>query len=307
MIYHLPPYTVRFPASAASVKEVDWGVCSYGIPHLWRTTQGEGVRVAVLDSGTANHFALSAVRDRRNFSADDTAEDTIGHGTHVTGIICADTGPCKGIAPKAEVHSLKVLGHDGMCKSESVCEALHYAVDLQCDIACLSLGSPVACDRLHNAIRHCSEAGVTLVCAAGNDGGRVNYPAAFAETIAVGAVDRHGDVCAFSSRGREIVCAAPGQDIQSTWLAGGYAVVSGTSMAAPFVVGTLALYIATLERKATPQEIINALQATARDAGPQGHDEEYGWGLIDPHKLVTYEAKQTPEGVTIFIPGARVL
>jgi subtilisin family serine protease len=140
-----------------------------------------------------------------------------------------------------------------------------------------------------------------VVAAAGNDGCSVNFPAAYPETVAVGAVDRHGDICPFSSRGEEIICAAPGQDVKSTWLAGGYATVSGTSMAAPFVVGVLALYQGTLGRKLTPAEVINALQATSRDAGPEGRDDEYGYGLIDPHKLIKYKAASLG-GVTVYLP-----
>lgn len=301
MSYQLPPYTVSRPLSAANLKEVDWGVHSYGIPALWKEAEGEGVRIAVIDSGAANHYALQAVVERRNFSTDGCAEDLIGHGTHVTGIICGSQAPCMGIAKKAKVHALKVLGENGHCSAQSVCEALAYATEAGCDLACLSLGSPNESPLLHEAIRNASRSGMIVVAAAGNDGGRVNYPAAFPETIAVGAVDRHGEICPFSCRGEEIVCAAPGQDIQSTWLAGGYAVVSGTSMAAPFVAGVIALYIGTLGRRPTPQEVLNAIEATSNDAGAPGRDDEYGWGLIDAHRLVKYKALQV-DGVTVYRP-----
>ena len=301
MSFHLPPYTVSRPLTAANLKEVDWGVSSYKIPALWKETEGEGVRVAVIDSGAASHYALQAVVERKNFSTDECADDLIGHGTHVTGIICGSQAPCMGIAKKSQVHALKVLGENGHCSAQSVSEALGYAAKAGCDLACLSLGSASESPLLHEAIKEASRSGMIIVAAAGNDGGRVNYPAAFEETVAVGAVDKHGEICPFSSRGEEIICAAPGQDIQSTWLAGGYAVVSGTSMAAPFVVGVLALYIGTLGRKATPQEILTALEATSSDAGEPGRDELYGWGLIDPHKLVKYRTLQV-DGVPVYRP-----
>lgn len=301
MSLHLPPYTVSFPSTAMSQEEVDWGVKLYGIPDLWRKTQGEGCRVAVIDSGAANHYALRAVKDRRNFSADESADDAIGHGTHVAGIICADAGPCKGIARQAEVHSLKVLDRNGVSSARSVCRALAYAVAIEADIVCMSLGSPMPSSELHAAIQEAAKAGLILVVAAGNDGGAVNYPAAYPETVAVGAVDRDGEVCPFSSRGKEIICAAPGQDIKSAWLAGGYAVVSGTSMAAPFVAGVLALYRGTLGRRLTPDEVLKALAETSRDVGEEGKDDEYGYGLIDPHKLINYRAASV-EGVTVYLP-----
>jgi len=240
-IVHLPPYRVDLLHVPHSAQEgVDWGVRSYGIPDLWKHTRGAGVTVAVVDSGVAPHSALTeAVVDYRNFSADSEKYDTLGHGTHVAGVIGARTGMAKGIAPEVRMLSLKVLGHSGMGSSKAVAEAVRYAVDGEADIVCMSLGSPSPNAEVHDAIRSATSAGVIVVCAAGNDGGPVNYPAAFTETIAVGAVDHAGNVCPFSSRGKEIIVAAPGQDITSTWLTNGYATISGTSMAAPFVAGVL--------------------------------------------------------------------
>ena len=309
---HLPPYRVDLQNVPHSAQEgVDWAVASYGIPGLWKRSRGDGVTVAVIDSGIAPHAALrDVVVDYRNFSADSDVYDTLGHGTHVAGVIAASSGLAKGIAPAAKLISLKVLGHSGMGSNESVATAVRHAAECKADVVCMSLGSSRPDARLHEAIRHAAEAGVVIVCAAGNDGGAVNYPAAFAETLAVGAVDKDGNVCGFSSRGKEIVVAAPGQDITSTWLADGYATVSGTSMAAPFVAGVLALWVGEckeLGQKVSGRAAVKALAETCRDVGPPGRDSEYGWGLMDPSKLLNYSATASVDGVTIFIPGARVI
>lgn len=308
---HLPPYRVTAHPLAAKSDGVDWGVSSYGIPSLWKQCQGEGVTVAVVDSGVAPHYALDeVVVDYRNFTTDSDVYDTLGHGTHCAGVIGAKTGNAKGIAPKCKIHSLKVLGHSGMGSNDAVAEAVRYATEIKCDIISMSLGSSRPDDHLHQAIKDAHEAGIIVVCAAGNDGGAVNYPAAFRETIGVGAVDKSGQVCEFSSRGKEIVVAAPGADITSTWLANGYATISGTSMAAPFVAGVLALYIASAKKdgeKITHKTVVDALSKTCKDAGAEGHDDVYGWGLLDPHRLLTYDIKATASGITIFIPGGKIL
>lgn len=308
----LPPYRVEFGNIPLSNKDgVDWGLESYGIPSLWKQAHGDGVTVAVIDSGISKHSALvDAVADYRNFSSDSQVEDTIGHGTHVAGVIGARRGLAKGIAPGCTLLSLKVLGHSGMGSNEAVAAAVLHAIEVKADIVCMSLGSPRPDPKLHEAIKIASREGVIVVCAAGNDGGAVNYPAAFAETIGVGAVDKTGAACQFSSRGKEIVVAAPGADITSTWLADGYATISGTSMAAPFVAGTLALYVSAAKRDGKAVDhasVVKALSQTCRDAGDSGRDHIYGWGLLDPHKLMNYSVAQSVGGVTIFIPGAKIL
>lgn len=309
---HLPPYRVDLVNVPKSAHEgVDWAVASYGIPALWKQTHGAGVRVAVIDSGVAPHTSLKdVVVDYRNFSSDSEVYDSLGHGTHVAGIIGAKTGVAKGIASGVEIVSLKVLGHSGMGSNDSVAKAVGHAIESKCDIVCMSLGSPKPSAIVHEAIRRAESAGLIIVCAAGNDGGAVNYPAAFQETIGVGAVDKDGNVCEFSSRGKEIVVAAPGQDITSTWLADGYATISGTSMAAPFVTGVLSLYVSAAKaegKKVTHKSALKALSESSKDVGTPGRDAEYGWGLLDPHRLLNFSAQASVDGVTIFIPGARVL
>jgi len=303
---HLPPYSVSFPAMAFSQEDgVDWGLAAYNVPELWKKYRGEGVTVAVIDSGIAKHPALT-VSDWRNFSADAAAEDSLGHGTHVAGVIAASKGPCRGIAPGVTLLSCKALGHSGTGSNTAVAEAVEFATEAKADIIGMSLGSESPDPRLHAAIKAAHAAGIIVVCAAGNDGGAVNFPAAFAETIAVGAVDKNGNACPFSCRGKEIAIAAPGQDITSTWLNGGYATLTGTSMAAPFVVGTLALYVSAMKQRGDTvdhQTVLKAMSQTARDAGEAGRDDIYGWGLVNPGGLMAF----APAGVTIFIPGARVV
>lgn len=307
---HLPPYRVDFNHIPLSVEDgVDWGLEAYGIPSLWKQAKGSGVTVAVVDSGIAMHPALEgAVAEYRNFSSDSEVHDSLGHGTHVAGIIGARSGIAKGIAPEATLLSLKVLGHSGMGSNDAVSQAIRFATEHKADIISMSLGGGRPDAQMHQSIQRATAAGIVVVCAAGNDGGSVNYPAAFAETIAVGAVDRTGTICEFSSRGKEIAVAAPGAEVTSTWLGNGYATVSGTSMAAPFVSGVLALYVSEQKKagkKVDQAGALRALSETCRDVGETGRDTQYGWGLLDPHKMLAFDVR--PAGITIYIPGAKIL
>jgi subtilisin len=288
-IVHLPPYHVDAVVHAAPSSGIDWHLSGYGIPSLWGRTQGEGVRVAVLDTGVCEgHSAFyGAGMMHRNFTKDASPFDTNGHGTHVAGII-AGRGTMQGIAPKAEILSCKVLGHDGAGSMDAVARAILFAVECRAHLIVMSLGAPVGSERLLLAIQEASKADVPVICAAGNDGGRVSYPAAYDSTIAVGAVDETGQICEFSSRGREIDVAAPGHRIRSAWLDDGYATLSGTSMAAPFVAGVLALATANRGKIRLGWTARELIRQTSADVGVPGKDTEYGWGLIAPGAILEH-------------------
>ena len=287
MIAHLPPYRVEAVAHALPSSGVDWSLSAYGIPALWSQHQGAGVRVAILDSGIEpGHPALEgAVKEHRNFTTDCTPYDTNGHGTHVAGVL-AGRGPMKGIAPQAELLSFTVLNNNGAGSLQHVTQAIDAAIEAKAHIIVMSLGCPVSVGHLSAACSRACAAGIAVVCAAGNDGGAVNYPAAYSCVLAVGAVDQEGRVCEFSCRGKEIAVAAPGYQITSSWVGGKYATLSGTSMAAPFVAGVLALHAGKCGPERLAQKAPEILRETSTDAGDPGKDGLYGWGLINPASLI---------------------
>ena len=283
MIAHLPPYSVDAVAHALPSSGVDWSLSAYGIPALWCHYQGAGVRVAVLDTGIEpGHKAIGgAVREHRNFTADCTPYDTNGHGT------LAGRGAMRGVAPQAELLSFKCLNNSGAGSLQHVTQAIRAAIEAGAHIIVMSLGCPVAVAHLQDACEEAYRHGVAVVCAAGNDGGGVNYPAAYDTVVAVGAVDRERRVCEFSCRGKEIAVAAPGHQITSAWVGGKFATLSGTSMAAPFVAGVLALYAGECGTEGLAQRATEILRETSTDAGPPGRDSEYGWGLINPSSVIS--------------------
>lgn len=292
IVGYLPPYRVEAVAQALPPGGLDWSLHAYSIPSLWSRQQGEGVRVAVLDTGVQpDHPSLQgAVKEHRNFTKDESPFDTNGHGTHVAGVIAA-RGPMRGIAPKCEIVSCKVLNNGGAGSMEAVARAVEFAAEDRCHIVVMSLGAPVPSDRLRDACYRAWKSGVVIICAAGNTGNAVSYPAAYPETVGVGAVDRDGTLCEFSCRGREIDVAAPGEDIASCWINSGYATLSGTSMAAPFVAGVFALAAGQCGTKQLAQNKHAILQSSCTDVGTPGKDDEYGWGLINPHAVVSKYCK----------------
>ena len=143
-------------------------------------------------------------------------------------------------------------------------EALDYAIEMKPDVVSMSLGGPAPSSVLHDRIKTLYEMNIPVVCAAGNSGdGGVNYPAAFDETIAVAAYDRWGKIANFSSKGEKVEWAAPGVNIYSTFLNNGYASLSGTSMACPFITGVICLMLAI--HKKQEAETVKTIQNYCRN------------------------------------------
>lgn len=129
---------------------------------------------------------------------------------------------------------------------------------------------------LHNAIKDAYNAGILLIAAAGNTS-QVEYPAAYEEVVAVGAVDSDGIVCDNSAKGDEIELVAPGEKIASTGGYEGILISSGTSMAAPHVTG-LASLLWQKDMSMSSEFIRSLLKASANN---YGDTKSYGYGLID--------------------------
>lgn len=301
----LPRWTMRLMTTALAQAQ-PWSIGWANLPAVWAQARGAGVTVAVLDTGVdANHPDLAGqVIDSRDFTASPRGSyDSQGHGTHVSGTIAAVDNQVGviGVAPEAKVICGKVLGDDGSGESDWVAAGIDWALARGCDILSMSLGSPEPSPAIHEALARAVLAGKLVVCAAGNDGrpNSVGYPAAWDDLcLCVGAIDERGQLANFSSRGRQVDVCGPGVDILSCWPGSRYAKLSGTSMATPFVTGVLALLLSAAKAGAiqAPKslaELIALIQASADDAGPEGRDTGYGWGLIDPAKLLDVARKTT--------------
>lgn len=258
-----------------------WGVDRIDAEYAWLAEPGYtgvGVNVAVVDTGIDHtHPDLAVAGGVNVINLRKDYKDDNGHGTHVAGIIAAldnDIGVV-GVAPEASLYGVKVLDRRGSGWLSDVIAGIDWCVnnnDVDIDIVNLSLGLNSDIQSLEDACVAAKAAGLILVAAAGNDGGAVHYPAAYDSVIAVSAVDSSDSIAAWSSYGPEVELCAPGVDIYSTYKGGGYAVESGTSMAAPHVAGTLAL---------NPDGDIFGT------ADYLGDPDYYGDGLVDAEEAAT--------------------
>lgn len=257
------------------------------VPVMWKHTKGKGVKVVVLDTGMPKHKDIT-VTGARSFIPG-YLEDQNGHGTGcgslIAGVGSNDMG-IVGIAPEVDDYYGAVLNASGAGSLKAIADGIRWAVDeVGADIINMSLGTPAVygCDeRLEEACKYAYDKGVTLVAAAGNDNGRVNWPAALPQVIAVAAVDRKLRKAEFSSYGPEVEFSAGGVEVMMAYKNNGYASMSGTSFSAPVISGICALIISEYKSrgvKLTPEDVRTHLKSISYDLGPEGRDDFTGWGI----------------------------
>lgn len=268
----------------------NWGIQHLGIPRAWDVGYtGKGVKVAVIDTGIADHPALRIAGGVSMVDYTTSYQDDNGHGTHSAGIIAGNLPGQNtlGVAHNVELYAVKSLDRQGNGRLSDTIRGIEWAIEKGVDLINLSLGTENHSFALKGVVDSAYEQGILVVAAAGNKKDNysvekpVDYPARYDSVIAVSAVDQQNRIAPFSATGNEIEFAAPGVRINSTYLNGSYKDVSGTSMAAPFVTGVLALY-----KEAYPhlsaEDIRTLAQEQAIDLGPQGRDRQFGYGLIQP-------------------------
>jgi len=194
-----------------------YGVGVVKAPALWAVTKGKGVKVGIVDTGIdAAHPALQAAyRGGYDFVHNDAVpnEESSGHGTLVAGVVLE-------VAPEAEIYALKIFGKDNSFETDDLVRAIDWAIAHKIDVLNLSFSMTAHLDSARHALDRAEAAGIVVVAAAGNDAARVDYPAIFDTTIAVGAIDKNLKVATFSNRGPELDLAAPGVDVYSLALRG---------------------------------------------------------------------------------------
>ncbi|WP_238008798.1 type VII secretion-associated serine protease mycosin [Dactylosporangium sp. AC04546] len=298
-------------AQADQVRRGQWQLTALDASDAWKLSTGEGVVVAVVDSGVdALHpdlvgqvlpgVDLVADPEQAAVAGSVVQTDPVGHGTTVAGLIAgsdSDSAGVVGIAPGAKILPVRVLDQQNKYDDpEVVAAGIRWAVEHGAGVINLSLGGALRSEAIAAALRYAAAADVVVVACTGNIATdpsvhEVWYPAREPGVVAVAGLNRAAQgasvgsaddvLWAGSLTGPETVLTAPADSLTGARPGGGYWQVQGTSFAAPLVAG-----VASLIRARYPQmsaaNVINRMIETARDLGSRGRDDRFGYGEVDP-------------------------
>jgi len=288
-VFSLPPVFVHeFAEQLPQAGEVNWGMDVFGVSALRSITDGGGIKVGVVDTGIdRSHPLLQNCADARSFVGDNNPNDRNGHGSHCSGTVFGTDGRI-GVAPGAVGFHGKGLG-DGGSGGSSLLDAIGWCLEQGCGVVSNSWGGGSLTAAAQKFYRECSDAGAWLIFAGGNSGPNTpnaDNPGRSEWLINVAALNPNLTPASFSSAGDKLDTSGPGVDIWSCRPGGGFARMSGTSMATPFVAGLLALYRRALELRGLPipkvPELRKLLFDRSTDTHTPGDDRRTGPGFLTP-------------------------
>ncbi|XP_024964331.1 subtilisin-like protease SBT6.1 isoform X1 [Cynara cardunculus var. scolymus] len=306
-------------AAATSNQTIDWQrhllsqksqvTSLFGADALWsKGYTGAKVRMAIFDTGIrSDHPHFRNIKERTNWTNEDTLNDNLGHGTFVAGVIAGEDAECLGFAPDTEIYAFRVFTDAQVSYTSWFLDAFNYAIASNMDVLNLSIGGPDYLDLpFVEKVLELTASNIIMVSAIGNDGplyGTLNNPADQSDVIGVGGIDYNDHIASFSSRGMstwEIPhgygrvkpdVVAYGREIMGSKISTGCKTLSGTSVASPVVAGVVCLLVSVIpesDRKQilNPASMKQALvEGAAKLSGPNMYEQ--GAGRVD--LLESYE------------------
>ncbi|XVE98166.1 hypothetical protein REPUB_Repub03eG0082400 [Reevesia pubescens] len=275
----------------------------FGADALWRKGYtGAKVKMAIFDTGIrANHPHFRNIKERTNWTNEDTLNDNLGHGTFVAGVIAGEDAECLGFAPDTEIYAFRVFTDAQVSYTSWFLDAFNYAIATNMDVLNLSIGGPDYLDLpFVEKVWEITANNIIMVSAIGNDGplyGTLNNPADQSDVIGVGGIDYSDHIASFSSRGMstweiphgygrvkpDIV--AYGREIMGSKISTGCKSLSGTSVASPVVAGVVCLLVSIIPENKR-KEILNPasmkqalVEGAAKLSGPNMYEQ--GAGRVD--------------------------
>ncbi|HEX7261283.1 MAG TPA: S8 family serine peptidase, partial [Luteolibacter sp.] len=245
---------------------------------------GAGVKIAVIDSGIVPHPSLPGLS--RSIAITPYPADpaqTYGHGTAVASLIAGNDPSAPGVAPAAELISIRVGDESGTADAFALAAGILAAVDSGAQIINISMGTRENNPLIEEAVLYARDHHALIVAASGNAGrADAMYPAAYPSVISVGAVDARGVHLDFANYGAHLSLTAPGYAINAAWPGGGYQTISGTSASAPIVSGAIAATMSSGRGVSmSASQAAEIVMNHSNEAGIPGPDSEYGVGILD--------------------------
>lgn len=275
----------------------------FGADVLWsKGYTGAKVKMAIFDTGIrANHPHFRNIKERTNWTNEDTLNDNLGHGTFVAGVIAGGDADCLGFAPDTEIYAFRVFTDAQVSYTSWFLDAFNYAIATDMDVLNLSIGGPDYLDLpFVEKVWEITANNIIMVSAIGNDGplyGTLNNPADQSDVIGVGGIDYNDHIASFSSRGMstwEIPhgygrvkpdVVAYGREIMGSKISTGCKSLSGTSVASPVVAGVVCLLVSVIP-ETSQREILNPasmkqalVEGAAKLSGPNMYEQ--GAGRVD--------------------------
>ncbi|KAL6984798.1 Membrane-bound transcription factor site-1 protease [Sarracenia purpurea var. burkii] len=275
----------------------------FGADMLWsKGHTGSKVKMAIFDTGIrANHPHFRNIKERTNWTNEDTLNDNLGHGTFVAGVIAGEDSECLGFAPDTEIYAFRVFTDAQVSYTSWFLDAFNYAIATNMDVLNLSIGGPDYLDLpFVEKVWELTANNIIMVSAIGNDGplyGTLNNPADQSDVIGVGGIDYSDHIASFSSRGMstwEIPhgygrvkpdVVAYGREIMGSKISTGCKSLSGTSVASPVVAGVVCLLVSVIP-EGSRKDILNPasmkqalVEGAAKLSGPNMYEQ--GAGRVD--------------------------